>query len=467
MEKVYLRGNFEQIIADEGFDGFFAFSEIMSMIRGKPIQLSKHALLINGRSAGEYDLNHHLTNKYNLAISLFEELRSRIVSLDNQINERFNKIFINYSRYKSFCQISIQKNQVKVWVNLDIHEINDPFSLCRDVRKVGHQASGSTELFLRSFQSLEAVFDIIQQAYKKNLTFKRRMYTFTKSIDTKNLRLEFWTQLLEKAKQHTNLHANISPTHFHWIGAGAGISGISYNYIIRTHDGKGEVYIDKGNRDWNKETFDTLYQHKDDIERAFGAELDWRKLEDKRASRIQYVIGNYGLMDRNYWPELQDLMIEGMIRFHRSLQPYINDIRKSKKNHVRGEKVYTYSIGSRETMEIRKEFWGQLLAKAKEKTNLHANISPSGFNWSGAGAGIGGLSYNYYIRMNNAQLDIYIDRGNRDWNKETFNYFYQNKNEIEEAFGAELEWLRLDDKRASRIQHLIPNPGKPEPNRLK
>jgi hypothetical protein len=88
-------------------------------------------------------------------------------------------------------------------------------------------------------------------------------------------------------------------------------------------------------------------------------------------------------------------------------------------------------------MEIRKEFWCQLLAKAKEKTNLHANISPSGFNWSGAGAGIGGLSYNYYIRMNNAQLDIYIDRGNRDWNKETFNYFYQNKNEIEEAFGAE------------------------------
>ncbi|MFW6095793.1 MAG: DUF4268 domain-containing protein, partial [Bacteroidota bacterium] len=45
-----------------------------------------------------------------------------------------------------------------------------------------------------------------------------------------NLRKEFWEYLLEKVKLKTNLHANLSPGIYSWIGTGAGISGISYNY---------------------------------------------------------------------------------------------------------------------------------------------------------------------------------------------------------------------------------------------
>ena len=45
-------------------------------------------------------------------------------------------------------------------------------------------------------------------------------------------RLAFWEQLLEKSRKKTNLHANITPQKINWITAGAGKSGLEYNYQI-------------------------------------------------------------------------------------------------------------------------------------------------------------------------------------------------------------------------------------------
>jgi len=46
------------------------------------------------------------------------------------------------------------------------------------------------------------------------------------------LRMQFWEHLLKRLEGRTKLHANISPTKDHWLGTGAGRSGLSYNYII-------------------------------------------------------------------------------------------------------------------------------------------------------------------------------------------------------------------------------------------
>ena len=61
--------------------------------------------------------------------------------------------------------------------------------------------------------------------------------------------------------------------------------------------------------------------------------------------------------------------------------------------------------------QIREKFWAQLLETAKVKSNLHANISPNRYSWLGASAGKQGLGYNYSLRKNEAQVELYIDRG--------------------------------------------------------
>ena len=77
-----------------------------------------------GKRTGEYDLHYHLDNKSNIVITLSEILRSKIKSLSEQIDERFNRMYIGYYIGKSFCQIRIQKKQLKFWINIGNLNLN-------------------------------------------------------------------------------------------------------------------------------------------------------------------------------------------------------------------------------------------------------------------------------------------------------------------------------------------------------
>ncbi len=55
----------------------------------------------------------------------------------------------------------------------------------------------------------------------------------------------------------------------------------------------------------------------------FGEPLDWQLLPDKRASRIRFVVSNYGLEDQDHWDELQDQLIESMIKLEKAFRNYI------------------------------------------------------------------------------------------------------------------------------------------------
>ncbi len=110
-----------------------------------------------------------------------------------------------------------------------------------------------------------------------------------------------------------------------------------------------------------------------------------------------------------------------------------------------------------ERYKIRERFWKQLLESAKEKTKLHANISPSQHNWIGASAGKQGLSFNYVLRKNESQVELYIDRGKEKEkeNKKIFEQLLSEKPSVEEAFGEPLEWEGLEGRRACRISKII------------
>lgn len=141
------------------------------------------------------------------------------------------------------------------------------------------------------------------------------------------LRKDFWTKLLEKAKERTKLHSNVSPSIYSWIAAGAGKSGISYNYVITNKYGSCEVYLDRGSDfeepNINKIRFSELYKHKSKIEKEFGEKLNWEKLEGRRASRISIKFEGKGLKDKDKWDKLQDKMIDAMIRLEKALKRFI------------------------------------------------------------------------------------------------------------------------------------------------
>ena len=114
-----------------------------------------------------------------------------------------------------------------------------------------------------------------------------------------------------------------------------------------------------------------------------------------------------------------------------------------------------------ERYQIRGKFWTQLLETAKEKSRLHANISPNRHNWLGASAGKQGLGFNYSLRKNEAQVELYIDRGKEkeDENISIFEQLVKEKEAIEESFGDSLEWESLETIRACRIRKIIREGG--------
>jgi len=139
------------------------------------------------------------------------------------------------------------------------------------------------------------------------------------------IREQFWTQLLASARAKTKLHASISPGQHGWIGTGAGKSGLAYNYVVRQNDADVELYIDRGKdtEAENKVIFDRLAQSKEAIEADFGEPLEWQRLEGKRACRIKKDIDMGGYRDEEKWPQIQDAMIDAMIRLEKALKPHI------------------------------------------------------------------------------------------------------------------------------------------------
>jgi hypothetical protein len=138
------------------------------------------------------------------------------------------------------------------------------------------------------------------------------------------LRLDFWNQLLEKAKEQTSLHARISPSKENWVSAGAGKSGLSFHYVILMGDSQVALNIDVGDAEKNELIFDTLYAQKEAIEETFSQDLEWRRLEGRRYCSIRHFMPGSGLQDRQQWAEIHEQMIDAMVRLERALKPYID-----------------------------------------------------------------------------------------------------------------------------------------------
>lgn len=146
-----------------------------------------------------------------------------------------------------------------------------------------------------------------------------------------HLRRKFWTQLLEHAKTQTRLHAAISPCDQNWVGAGAGLSGLAYNYTITQHGAMIELYIDrgKGAESENKQIFDHFYAAKTEVEGAFDGQLEWQSLDGKRACRIckRLEAGGYRSEEED-WPKLFDEMVTTMINLEKGLSPFVRTLKK-------------------------------------------------------------------------------------------------------------------------------------------
>ena len=164
------------------------------------------------------------------------------------------------------------------------------------------------------------MFQVIEQPndFIKNNKSINSNDTMNKS---QSQRLEFWNQfnnvLVERGKPFNVRKATTD----HWYNVAIGTSDAHIDITLVNKDSVigVELYITD-----NKELFDKLYQRKDEIESDLGFKLDWRRLNNSKASRIDTFIKGLNFDDHSNYNELINKTIDLAVLMRDTFKKYIN-----------------------------------------------------------------------------------------------------------------------------------------------
>jgi hypothetical protein len=136
-------------------------------------------------------------------------------------------------------------------------------------------------------------------------------------------KLEFFQQLLELSNSKTSLFKNVSPVGYQsWVNAGAGKAGLAWDYVIRRNDGKVDLFL-WSDAQTNIKRFNSLLSKKKEIEAAFGEPLEWDFKENRKQHYIRSWSKIGGIENEDKWPEIQNDLVNRMIRLEKAFRPYI------------------------------------------------------------------------------------------------------------------------------------------------
>lgn len=100
---------------------------------------------------------------------LFDKLNMRIMNLSSEVRREFKKLYIVYKLDTNFADIVVQKNRLRISVNMKFNEVIDEYNICKDVTNLGRWGNGDVELFLEDICDVDKVMDIIRQSFNKQL----------------------------------------------------------------------------------------------------------------------------------------------------------------------------------------------------------------------------------------------------------------------------------------------------------
>jgi len=99
---------------------------------------------------------------------LYQELKAAVTNLGSDVEVRPTKMYIAFRRKKGFAGVVVLRSKLKVYLSIDISQLQDPLKKARDVRKIGHYSSGDTEIVLSQRDEIPYALSLIKQAYERS-----------------------------------------------------------------------------------------------------------------------------------------------------------------------------------------------------------------------------------------------------------------------------------------------------------
>lgn len=249
-------------------------------------------------------------------LSAIDEATGTKVIIENQLSptnhDHLGKIITYASGLDAEVIIWITTNARKEhrsaveWLNSNMKKDISFFLIELQAFKIGNSLPAP------NFKVLEEPNDFIKQA--PTLTDKDDLN------NSQSERLLFWTEFNEMLYDRGKPFNIRKATTDHWYDVAIGSSKAHISISLVNKEGKInlEIYV----RD-DKNLYDYLELQKDDIHRQLGFEMEWNRLNNRKASRIIYSIDGLDFDDHSNYPELMNRIINKVLILRNTFKDYI------------------------------------------------------------------------------------------------------------------------------------------------
>lgn len=192
------------------------------------------------------------------------------------------------------------------WLNNNTNSNINFFLIEIHAYKIGNSANAPM------FQIIEQPNDFIKN--NKSINSNESMNK------SQSQRMEFWNQFNEILIKRGKPFNVRKATTDHWYNVAIGTSDAHIDITLVNKDSVigVELYITD-----NKDLFDKLYQKKDEIELDLGFELEWRRLDNSKASRIVTFIKGLNFDDHSNYIDLMNKTIDLAVLMREIFKKYI------------------------------------------------------------------------------------------------------------------------------------------------
>lgn len=120
-------------------------------------------------TASVYSIADHPNLGVSPVAELFEAFRAEVVALDPCVREEFLKLYVAYKAETNFVDVVPQAKRMRLTLNMDYPEIDDPRGLSKDVTNLGRWGNGNVEVALEKLEDLPYVMGLVRQALEQQL----------------------------------------------------------------------------------------------------------------------------------------------------------------------------------------------------------------------------------------------------------------------------------------------------------
>ena len=140
------------------------------------------------------------------------------------------------------------------------------------------------------------------------------------------IRRRYWALALEYLKSahaEDGAYKNVNTSKEYWINGYIGIRGIHLTCYAKMSSASVEVVMEKADRELNKEAFNFLYSHKDEVEKQLGVALNWWRYDEGKSSYINYTVNGIGINDESSWTQMAKFHAEWSRKFYDVFVPLL------------------------------------------------------------------------------------------------------------------------------------------------